>query len=171
MPAVSNSSPLIFYAVVGKLDLLHETYGEILIPPAVWQEAVASGIDRPGADAIRRAPCSRENGSAPSSPSYGLRGSTSARPRPQRPWRSLTSADSELERLPTQGAGPAPGLLEQLDGAFCASDQEPSGNAMTNVLPCPSSDSAQMRPPWAATSMRLMYSPSPRPQAPEVSAW
>jgi predicted nucleic acid-binding protein len=58
MPAVSNSSPLIFYAVVGKPDLLHETYGEILIPPAVWQEAVASasGIDRPGADDIRRAP-------------------------------------------------------------------------------------------------------------------
>jgi predicted nucleic acid-binding protein len=63
MPAVSNSSPLIFYAVVGKLDLLHETYGEILIPPAVWQEAVASasGIDRPGADDIRRAPWIRRH--------------------------------------------------------------------------------------------------------------
>ncbi len=56
MPAVSNSSPLIFYAVVDRLELLHETYGEILIPPAVWREAVAASGDRPGADEIRRAP-------------------------------------------------------------------------------------------------------------------
>jgi predicted nucleic acid-binding protein len=55
MPAVSNSSPLIFYAVVGRLELLHETYGEILVPPAVWREAGATSGDRPGADVIRRA--------------------------------------------------------------------------------------------------------------------
>lgn len=56
MPAVSNSSPLIFYAVVGRLELLHETFGAILVPPAVWREAVEMSGDRPGADEIRRAP-------------------------------------------------------------------------------------------------------------------
>lgn len=56
MPAVSNSSPLIFYAAIGRFDLLHETYGEILVPPAVWQETVVVSGDRPGADEIRRAP-------------------------------------------------------------------------------------------------------------------
>ena len=56
MPAVSNNSPLIFYAVIGRLELLNETYGEVMVPPAVWRETVAVGAGRPGMSTIRKAP-------------------------------------------------------------------------------------------------------------------
>jgi predicted nucleic acid-binding protein len=54
--AVSDSSPLILYARIGRLDLLGDVFGEVIVPPAVWDEAVTAGSGRPGADAIRRAP-------------------------------------------------------------------------------------------------------------------
>ena len=41
--AVSNSTPLIGLSIVGHLELLREFYGEIWIPPAVWQEVVDAG--------------------------------------------------------------------------------------------------------------------------------
>ena len=50
MPAVSNSSPLIFLAAIGQFQLLHEIYGEILVPPAVWRETVAQPL--PGSDRV-----------------------------------------------------------------------------------------------------------------------
>jgi uncharacterized protein len=56
MPAVSNSSPLIFLAAIGQFQLLHEIYGEILVPPAVWRETVAAGAGRTGAAEVRQAP-------------------------------------------------------------------------------------------------------------------
>lgn len=49
MPAISDSSPLILYASISRLDLLQGVYGEILIPEAVWQEVVTDGAGRPGA--------------------------------------------------------------------------------------------------------------------------
>jgi predicted nucleic acid-binding protein len=38
---ISNTSPLINFSEIGRLDLLHEMLGEIVIPPAVLGELVA----------------------------------------------------------------------------------------------------------------------------------
>ena len=44
MPGVvSNSTPLIYLAKIGKLDLLKVLFGEILIPKEVWAEVVEKG--------------------------------------------------------------------------------------------------------------------------------
>lgn len=48
MPAVSDSSPLILYAAIDRLDLLHEVYGDVVVPPAVWEEIVVEGAGRVG---------------------------------------------------------------------------------------------------------------------------
>lgn len=37
------------------MDLLRELYGQLLVPPAVWQEVVVSGQGQPGAAELRRA--------------------------------------------------------------------------------------------------------------------
>ena len=49
MIVVSNASPLINLAWIGKLDLLQQLYTEVLIPQAVWDEVVISGTGQPGA--------------------------------------------------------------------------------------------------------------------------
>jgi predicted nucleic acid-binding protein len=43
MKIVSNASPLINLARIGKLGLLQKLYGELIIPGAVWQEIVVEG--------------------------------------------------------------------------------------------------------------------------------
>jgi len=53
---VSDASPLINLARIGKLALLRDLYGEIHIPKAVWQEAVEKGEGQAGADEIKAAP-------------------------------------------------------------------------------------------------------------------
>ena len=53
MTIVSNASPLINLARIGKLDLLRQLYGEVLVPQAVWQEVVLDGAERPGADEVK----------------------------------------------------------------------------------------------------------------------
>jgi uncharacterized protein len=60
MTAVSNSSPLIFYARIGRLDILEALFDEILVPPAVWQEVVTVGRDRHGSSEVAGAPWIRE---------------------------------------------------------------------------------------------------------------
>ncbi len=55
MIVVADSSPLIALARVGRLDLLRERFGRLLLPIAVWQEVVASGADRAGAEAVQNA--------------------------------------------------------------------------------------------------------------------
>lgn len=55
MSVVSDASPLINLARIGKLDLLRELYGEVIIPEAVWQEIVVTGAGQPGADEIKAA--------------------------------------------------------------------------------------------------------------------
>lgn len=55
MSVVSNASPLINLARIGKLDLLRELYGAIIVPEAVWQEIVVAGAGQPGADEIKAA--------------------------------------------------------------------------------------------------------------------
>ena len=55
MSIVSNASPLINLARIGKLDLLRHLYGELVIPEAVWREVVIEGEGQPGADEIKAA--------------------------------------------------------------------------------------------------------------------
>ena len=53
MSVVSNASPLINLARIGKLDLLHDLYGEVTIPEAAWREVVVEGAGQPGADEVK----------------------------------------------------------------------------------------------------------------------
>jgi predicted nucleic acid-binding protein len=52
---VSNASPLINLARIGKLDLLRELYGKLFIPDGVWNEIVVEGTGQPGADEVKEA--------------------------------------------------------------------------------------------------------------------
>src|SRR5476649_2074037 len=49
MTVVSNSTPLIYLAAIGKFDLLRTLYGRISIPPAVYEEVVVQGTGKWGA--------------------------------------------------------------------------------------------------------------------------
>ena len=53
--AVSDSSPLIHLAAIGRLSLLRDYYNSIIIPTAVWREVVEQGGDREGAKEIKNA--------------------------------------------------------------------------------------------------------------------
>jgi predicted nucleic acid-binding protein len=55
MRVVSNASPLINLARIGKLTLLRDLYGELIVPEAVWQEVVVEGAGQPGADEVASA--------------------------------------------------------------------------------------------------------------------
>ena len=52
MSIVSNASPLISLARIGRLDLLERLYETVSIPEAVWREVVVEGAGEPGAEAI-----------------------------------------------------------------------------------------------------------------------
>ena len=55
MPVViSDSSTLINLAGIGRLYLLHEMFGRVIIPHSVWDEVVLRG-DLPGASEVREA--------------------------------------------------------------------------------------------------------------------
>ena len=54
MPAVSNTSPVLNLAIVGRLSLLREQFREIMIPPAVLEE-LRVGEDLPGSQNVREA--------------------------------------------------------------------------------------------------------------------
>ncbi len=51
---VSNSTPLIAFARIGELELLHQLVQHVLVPEAVWKEVTEAG-SRPGAEEIRKA--------------------------------------------------------------------------------------------------------------------
>lgn len=53
--AISNTSTLIHLSAIGHLKLLKEFYGKIVIPPAVWKEAVEKGQNRMGVKDIKGA--------------------------------------------------------------------------------------------------------------------
>jgi predicted nucleic acid-binding protein len=53
--AISDSSTLIHLAGIGRLELLKEFYGKILITPAVWKEVVVEGQSRAGAGEVNEA--------------------------------------------------------------------------------------------------------------------
>jgi uncharacterized protein len=52
--AVSDSSVLILYAKIGRLDILRNLYSEVFIPPAVFREVTANEARLPGADSVVR---------------------------------------------------------------------------------------------------------------------
>jgi uncharacterized protein len=53
MAVVADASPLILYARVSRLELLHQLFGTVWIPPRVADEAFRTHPDRPGAAALR----------------------------------------------------------------------------------------------------------------------
>ncbi|WP_240703259.1 DUF3368 domain-containing protein [Thermococcus indicus] len=52
---VSNSTPLIHLAKIGRLELLREFFGEVLIPKAVYRECVLEGKGSRDAELIENA--------------------------------------------------------------------------------------------------------------------
>lgn len=55
MIVVSDASPIIGLAAVDLLDLLHDLYGEVLIPTEVYREISVAGSHAPGVREIERA--------------------------------------------------------------------------------------------------------------------
>lgn len=49
---VSNTSPLMNLAIIGRLDLLRHFYETIDVPEAVWNELIIQGAGKPGSEAI-----------------------------------------------------------------------------------------------------------------------
>ena len=54
MAVVSNTSPILNLAIIGRLDLLHQQFSEVLIPPMVLQELKVDA-ELPGVEPIRLA--------------------------------------------------------------------------------------------------------------------
>ncbi len=54
MHIISNTSPILNLAVIGRLSLLRRQFGEILIPQAVFEE-LRTGEDLPGSQTMRKA--------------------------------------------------------------------------------------------------------------------
>jgi predicted nucleic acid-binding protein len=52
VPGVSNSSPLIYLASLGDLNLLPQLFGHIFVPEAVHNEVVIAGRGKSGAEAV-----------------------------------------------------------------------------------------------------------------------
>jgi predicted nucleic acid-binding protein len=46
---VADTGPIIAFARIGRLDLLRQVVGELVIPPAVYEELTGRGHERPGA--------------------------------------------------------------------------------------------------------------------------
>jgi predicted nucleic acid-binding protein len=55
MIVISDTSPLINLAWIGRFSLLEQLYSSLLIPPSVWQEAVQVGVGQPGSAEIKAA--------------------------------------------------------------------------------------------------------------------
>jgi predicted nucleic acid-binding protein len=54
-PVVSNAGPLITLATLGRLDLLKALFGQVVIPPAVYEEVVVRGSGEPGSREVEEA--------------------------------------------------------------------------------------------------------------------
>jgi hypothetical protein len=52
---ISNTTPIISLALIGRLELLQKLYGEIVVPPAVTAEILAGGRMRSGVTAFEQA--------------------------------------------------------------------------------------------------------------------
>ncbi len=49
---ISNSSPIIHLAKIGRLDLLKQFFGTITVPQMVWKECTSPGASRPEIESI-----------------------------------------------------------------------------------------------------------------------
>ena len=56
MLVIADSSPLIYLSRVGALHLLPALFDEVVVPAAVWDEAVERRPSAPGSDALHQAP-------------------------------------------------------------------------------------------------------------------
>jgi predicted nucleic acid-binding protein len=52
---ISDSSPLNYLALLDDFDLLHQVFGTLIIPPAVYCEVVVNGSGYPVQTAVRAA--------------------------------------------------------------------------------------------------------------------
>jgi len=57
LPIVSNTSPLIWLARIGKITLLKNLFGEVIIPEEVYREAVERGLQEGFSDALAIKEC------------------------------------------------------------------------------------------------------------------
>lgn len=55
MIVISNSSPLINFGALGRLDILQTLYESLFVPEAVYHEVVMAGQHQPGAAEIKQA--------------------------------------------------------------------------------------------------------------------
>ena len=55
MLVVADSSPLIYLSRVGVLHVLAVLFGDVIVPRAVWEEAVETRPSAPGIDTLRQA--------------------------------------------------------------------------------------------------------------------
>jgi predicted nucleic acid-binding protein len=55
MIVVSNATPLISLSLINQLGLLKALYGQVYVPPAVYEEVVTKGKGRPGAQEVAQA--------------------------------------------------------------------------------------------------------------------
>lgn len=55
MIVISNSSPLINFGTLGRLDILQTLYESLFIPQAVYNEVLVAGQRQPGAAEIKQA--------------------------------------------------------------------------------------------------------------------
>ena len=53
MIVISNTSSIINLAAIRRLDLLHQLYGKVLIPQAVYREITVAGAEQPGATEVQ----------------------------------------------------------------------------------------------------------------------
>ena len=53
MTVVSNTSPIINLAAIQQVTLLHQLYGRLIIPSAVYHEIVVQGAGQPGAQEVQ----------------------------------------------------------------------------------------------------------------------
>lgn len=51
MIVIADTSPLIALSAIGQLQLIHQLYGDVIVPEAVWQELLAGQL-RPGRDTL-----------------------------------------------------------------------------------------------------------------------
>jgi hypothetical protein len=47
-PVVADAGPLIILSAIGRIDLLGDLYGSVLVPEAVFAEVTGAGLHRPG---------------------------------------------------------------------------------------------------------------------------
>jgi predicted nucleic acid-binding protein len=98
MPAISDSSPLILFSRIGRLDTLQALYEEIVIPPAIWREVVTAGANRAGTSEVAEANWIHQQ-------------AVSMAVVPER-FRGLDSGELEVILLATSWVTPIPVLLD-----------------------------------------------------------